>query len=148
MAQAKPKVTLIGTELASTGMEFIYMGQLQECEGCKVVKACNNLHAGKRYRIVGLRPARHECMVHRNGACAVEVVESPVPALVSPEMAIKNTRIQYEYGCSRDECRSYPLCHPDGIIPGEKYIVMEVLGSSPDTCERGRTLTLVELMPL
>ena len=83
MAQVKPKVTLIGTELASTGMEFIYMGQLQECEGCKVVKACNNLHAGKRYRIVGLRPARHECMVHRNGACAVEVVESPVPALVS-----------------------------------------------------------------
>jgi uncharacterized protein (UPF0179 family) len=148
MAQTKPKVTLIGTELANTGVEFIYEGQLPECEGCKVIKACNNLQAGKRYRIVGIRPARHACVVHLNGTCAVEVVESPVPALIAPEMAIKNTRIRYEYGCNRDECSSYTLCHPDGIVPGEKYVVTEVLGSAPDICERGRTLTLVELMPL
>ena len=58
------------------------------------------------------------------------------------------TQVLYEYGCNRDECGSYPLCHPDGIIPGEKYVVTEVLGSSPDLCERGRNLMLVELMPL
>lgn len=148
MTGTKPKVTLIGLELANTGVEFIYEGQLRECDGCRLIKACNNLQTGKRYRIVGIRPARHDCRVHQNGTCAVEVVESPVPALVSPEMAIKNTRILYEYGCSRDACSSYPLCHPDGIIPGEKYIVMQVLGSSPEICERGRNLMLVELMPL
>jgi uncharacterized protein (UPF0179 family) len=146
MAQTKPKVTLIGTELAKQGLEFIYEGELDDCGSCKVRKACNNLRSGKRYRIVGIRPARHECLVHLNGTCAVEVVESPIAALIGSEKAIKNTRIQYEFVCNREECESYLLCHPEGIVEGEKYTVLEVLGTSPDACERGKQLTLVELM--
>lgn len=146
MAQTKPKVTLIGMELAKQGLEFIYEGELDDCGSCKVRKACNNLQSGKRYRIVGIRPARHECLVHKDGTCAVEVVESPIAALIGSEKAIKNTRIKYEFVCNREECESYPLCHPEGIVEGEKYTVLEVLGTSPDSCERGKQLTLVELM--
>jgi uncharacterized protein len=144
----KPKVTLIGTVLARTGLEFVYEGALEDCKPCSLKKACNNLKEGKKYRIVGVRPAKHDCPVHRNGALAVEVVESPIPALISAEMAIKNSRIRYEFTCSHEECRSYRLCHPDGIVEGDKYTVLEVVGSAPEPCEKNRTLQLVNLKPL
>ncbi|MEN6611141.1 MAG: UPF0179 family protein [Methanoregulaceae archaeon] len=148
MGDAKAKVTLIGTDLAKQGMEFIYEGEAEECNPCKVKKACNNLHKGRKYRIVTVRPTKHECPVHLNGAVTVEVVEAPVTALISSEGAIVNSRIKIEFSCNRTECRSYELCHPDGIIEGEKYVVSDVLGNAPDICEKGRGLKLVDLKPV
>jgi uncharacterized protein (UPF0179 family) len=142
----KTKITLIGTHLAKPGLEFIYNGPLAECEHCKVRKACHNLQAGRRYRITGVRNAsRHDCSVHQDGACAVDVIESPLIALVNADMAIVNSTIHYAGGCTKVECRSHELCSPDGIIEGEKYLIGEVLGNAPDVCERGRILKLVEL---
>ena len=43
MADAKTKVTLVGTVLAKQGLEFIYEGEAAGCDTCKVKKACNNL---------------------------------------------------------------------------------------------------------
>jgi uncharacterized protein (UPF0179 family) len=147
MAEAKPKVTLIGKELAKTGLEFIYEGAIDDCGSCRLSKACNNLKKGHRYRIVGVRPKTdHACAIHLNGACSVEVVDSPIPALISADMAIKNTRIRHEFSCSRVRCPNYDLCSPPGIIEGEKYIVSEVLGNNAESCEKGRSLQLVELM--
>ena len=96
---SKPKITLIGTDLAKPGLEFVYEGGLDECEACSLRKACNNLKEGRRYRITGIRPAHHDCMVHRNGASAVEVIESPIRTLINAEMAIKNSRITFEFSC-------------------------------------------------
>jgi uncharacterized protein len=146
VAEAKPKVTLIGTGLAKPGLEFVYEGSLDECKPCSLKKACNNLKEGKRYRIVSIRPTKHDCLIHRNGTYAVEVVESPVAALINAEMAIKNSRIRYEYTCTNEDCKSYDLCHPDGIIEGEKYVVVDVIGNAPDPCGKGRILQLVNLM--
>jgi uncharacterized protein len=146
VAEAKPKVTLIGTGLAKPGLEFVYEGSLDECTPCPLKKACNNLKEGRRYRIVNIRPTKHDCLIHRNGTLAVEVVESPIAALLNAEMAIKNSRINYEYTCNKEDCKSYDLCHPDGILEGEKYVVVEVIGNAPDPCEKGRTLQLVNLI--
>jgi uncharacterized protein (UPF0179 family) len=149
MVQSKPKITLIGIHLATPGMEFIYEGELQECETCKVRKACNNLLPGRRYRITEVRKgSRHECVVHREATCAVNVVEAPLIALVSADMAIPNSTIQYFTSCNRTECRSFELCRPDGIIESERYLIGEILGNAPEPCERGRILKLVELRPL
>lgn len=148
MAELKSKVTLIGTELAKTGLEFIYEGMVPECESCPVKKACNNLKVGKRYRVMDVRPTTHACPVHLNGARTVEVLESPISALISADMAIRNTKIHYEFSCNRENCGNYDLCHPEGIVEGEKYIVIDVLGNAPDICEKGRNLQLVELMPV
>jgi len=148
MADVKPKVTLIGKELAKNGLEFIYEGTIADCNACKLNKACNNLKKGRRYRIVGLRPAEHSCVVHLNGTRAVEVVESPTPALISADMAIRNTRIQFECSCTREQCQNYPFCRPDGIVDHEKYTIVNVIGGAPGQCEKGRGLQLVELMPV
>ena len=145
MTDAKTKVTLIGTTYARQGVEFIYEGEVAACEGCKVKKACHNLVKGRKYRIVTIRTTHHECPVHLNGANAVEVMEAPSSALISAEMAIINSKIKFEVSCTKADCKSFDLCHPDGIIEGEKYIVTDVLGNAPDLCEKGRTLKLVEL---
>lgn len=144
----KSKITLIGVQLAKPGMEFIFEGELAECEVCKVRKACNNLQQGRKYRITAVRSgSRHECPIHLGGTCAVDVIEAPLIALVGADMAIVNSTIMYTSSCTKTTCRSYELCYPDGIVEGERYVVGEVLGNAPDVCERGRTLKLVELRP-
>ncbi|HOS81447.1 MAG TPA: UPF0179 family protein [Methanolinea sp.] len=144
-AEQKPRVTLIGSTIARVGLEFIYEGPLPECDGCSVKKACHNLQKGRKYRIVGVRKTRHACSVHHQDACAIEVVEAPVRALISADMAIRNTRIVFETSCTRQNCENFSLCNPEGVIPGEKYVVAEVIGSAPGACERGWKLQLVEL---
>ncbi|HZK29978.1 MAG TPA: UPF0179 family protein [Methanoregula sp.] len=147
MAEVKTKVTLVGTVMAKQGVEFIYEGEVAGCDTCKVKKACNNLQPGRKYRIVSVRTTHHECGVHLNGTTAVEVIDAPVTALINADMAMVNSKIKLELSCSKNECRSYPLCRPDGVVTGEKYIVHTVLGKPSDVCEKGRALKLVEIKP-
>jgi len=147
MADAKTKVTLVGTVLAKQGTEFIYEGESAECEACKVKKACNNLLIGRKYRIVSVRSTHHECTIHFNGATAVEVMEAPITALINADMAIINSKIKIDLSCNRSDCRSYSLCRPDGVTDGEKYIVTSVLGNASEICAKGRVLKLVDIKP-
>ena len=147
MADAKTKVTLVGTVLAKQGTEFIYEGEAAGCDTCKVKKACNNLQIGRRYRILSVRPTHHECAIHLNGATAVEVIEAPIKALINPDMAIVNSKIRIDLSCSKSDCLSYSLCRPEGVTDGEKYTITCVLGNASDTCAKGRALKLVEIKP-
>lgn len=147
MADAKTKVTLVGTVLAKQGIEFIYEGETAECETCKVKKACHNLMIGRKYRIVSVRSTHHECAIHLNGATAVEVMEAPITVLINADMAIVNSKIKIDLSCNRNDCRSYSLCRPDGVMDGEKYIVTDVLGNASDICTKGRALKLVDIRP-
>lgn len=147
MTETKTKVTLMGTVLAKPNVEFIYEGEVAECETCKVKKACHNLQKGRKYRIVTVRSTHHDCAVHLNGATAVEVMEAPITALINADMAMINSKIKPELSCNKSDCRSFPLCRPDGIVDGEKYIVVDVLGNASDICDKGRALKLVELRP-
>jgi hypothetical protein len=147
MAEAKTKVTLVGTVLAKQGIDFIYEGEVAGCDTCKVKKACNNLQTGRRYRIVSVRTTHHECMVHLNGVTAVEVIEAPITVLINADMAIVNSKIKLDLSCNKSVCRSFPLCRPDGVVEGEKYVVADVLGKASDICEKGRVLKLVDIKP-
>jgi len=147
MSETKTKVTLVGTVLAKQGVEFIYEGEVAECDTCKVKKACNNLQKGRKYRIVSVRTTHHECLVHLNGATAVEVMEAPITILINPDMAIVNSKIKPELSCNKSDCRSFDLCRPEGVVSGEKYVVSDVLGNAPNICEKGRSLKLVEIRP-
>ena len=147
MSDAKTKVTLVGTVLAKPNLEFIYEGEVAECDTCKVKKACHNLQKGRKYRIVTVRSTHHDCAVHLNGATAVEVMEAPITALINADMAIINSKIKPELSCNKSDCRSFPLCRPEGVTEGEKYIVVDVLGNASDICDKGRALKLVEIRP-
>jgi len=147
MSETKTKVTLMGTVLAKPNVEFIYEGEIAECDTCKVKKACHNLQKGRKYRIVTVRTTHHDCAVHLNGATAVEVMEAPITALINADMAIINSKIKPELSCNKSDCRSFPLCRPDGVTDGEKYVVIDVLGNASDICDKGRALKLVEIRP-
>ena len=147
MTETKTKVTLMGTVLAKPNVEFIYEGEVSECDTCKVKKACHNLQKGRKYRIVTVRTTHHDCAVHLNGATAVEVMEATITALINADMAIINSRIKPELSCNKSDCRSFPLCRPDGVTDGEKYVVVDVLGNASDICDKGRALKLVEIRP-
>jgi uncharacterized protein (UPF0179 family) len=148
MADGKTKITLIGALIAVKGTEFVYQGPHAACDGCKVFKVCNNLQKGRRYRIVSVRTSTlHPCRLHEGGVYAVEVEEAPIVMLIAAEKGIVNSTLQLEYTCRNDGCKSYELCHPDGAIEGERYVVGEILGSAPEPCEKGRNLKLAELRP-
>jgi uncharacterized protein len=147
MVDAKTKVTLVGTVLAKQGTEFIYEGETAECETCKVKKACNNLIIGRKYRIVSVRSTHHECVIHLNGATAVEVMEAPITVLINADMAIVNSKIKIDLSCNKSDCRSYSLCRPDGVMDGEKYVVTDIIGNTSDICAKGRALKLVDIRP-
>ena len=147
MTETKTKVTLMGTVLAKPNVEFIYEGEVAECDTCKVKKACHNLQKGRKYRIVTVRSTHHDCAVHLNGATAVEVMEAPITALINADMAMINSKIKPELSCNKSDCRSFSLCRPDGVVEGEKYIVADVIGNASDICEKGRSLKLVEIRP-
>ena len=148
MTEAKTKVTLVGTVLAKPGAEFVYEGEVAECGTCKVKKACNNLTKGHRYRIITVRSTHHECTIHLNGATAVEVIDAPATMLINADMAMMNSRVKIEFSCNKTDCRSFSLCHPDGVVEGEKYIIAEVVGNAPDICDKGRALKMVEIKPI
>jgi len=148
VTKKKSRITLIGTLIAKPGLEFIYEGEPEECKVCRVRKTCHNLETGRRYRITDVRDTpRHACRIHMDKVIAVDVTEAPVTAMLSADMAIIDTKLKYEYPCTRTECENYDLCHPEGIIEGETYIVEEILGSGPDDCSKGRALKVVSLMP-
>jgi len=75
------------------------------------------------------------------------VTEAPITLLISPEMAIINSKIKPEFSCNKHDCRSFDLCRPEGIVEGEKYIVVDILGNAPNICDKGRVLKLVEIKP-
>jgi uncharacterized protein (UPF0179 family) len=149
MPSERVKVTLIGTRLARPDLEFVYNGGLKDCEGCKAYHVCNNLLPGKRYRVIGIRSStRHDCPIHEGGVLAVEVIASPIISLIPAERAIMNSTIVPDILCSQRTCKSFDLCHPEGILEGERYMVGEVLGNAPEGCEKGKNLKLVELRPI
>lgn len=142
------KITLIGSDLAKEGLEFVYRGELEDCEGCRMHKVCNNLVPKKRYRITDIRNSNIlPCNIHHNGVCAVEVIDSPIMTLIDAKKAILNSEITMDFICPEVDCSNYDLCFPEGINENGKYLVTQIFSYEKKECEKGRSLKCVELTP-
>jgi len=146
MSEASTQITLIGTKLATIGMEFTFFGPTPECDTCKLRNTCINLEPNHRYRVLGIRGELvHECPIHEAGVRAVEVAESPIIAAFDARKAFPGSKIVFEpVRCDETECSMYEICHPSGLKAGERYTVVEVVGEAPEECPRGNVLKLVE----
>ncbi|MFB6118604.1 UPF0179 family protein [Halosegnis sp.] len=139
-------VTLIGSRLAETGVEFVYDGESAACEGCPYRGQCLNLTPGRRYRITGVRENAEtlECAVHDAGVRAVEVEPAAVEANVASARAYEGSTAALEGPCPYTECPSHEFCEPAGADFDAEYRIEEVLGDPPhDYCMLDRDLTLV-----
>ena len=142
------KITLIGTDLAEEGLEFVYRGELEDCEGCRMHKVCNNLTPKKSYTIAAIRNTSIlPCNVHHNGVCAVEVIDSPVLVLIDAKKAILNSEITMDFVCPEIDCDNYDRCYPEGLVENGKYVVTRIINSEKTICDRGKSLKNVELTP-
>jgi uncharacterized protein (UPF0179 family) len=146
MSEASTQITLIGTKLATIGMEFTFNGPTPECETCKLRNTCINLEPQRRYRVLGVRGELvHECPIHEAGVRAVEVAESPIIAAFDARKAFPGSKIVFEpVRCDQTACSMYEICHPAGLKEGERYTIVEVVGEAPEECPRGNVLKLVE----
>ncbi len=140
-------VTLIGTELAKEGEEFIFLGASTKCEECKLKNACTNLEVDRRYRVEKVRDEmKHDCYIHEDGVRVVEVTEAPITAAIEGAYTFKNSKIVFAPpNCKEYDCELFDSCHPAGLREGDKCTILDVIGDAPGECKNGRVLKLVSM---
>ncbi|ERG98170.1 MAG: uncharacterized protein conserved in archaea [Haloquadratum sp. J07HQX50] len=144
------QITLIGEQLASVGMEFVYQGESSSCEGCPYRDQCLNLSDGVQYEVTAVREDAQllECAVHENGVRAVEVEPTSVLANVDSQGAYAGSKVKLSGPCPHTECPSHPYCEPAGADFDTEYQIKSIEGEPPhDFCKLDRELTLVEFEP-
>ena len=140
-------VTLIGTKLAKEGVEFIFLGVSNKCEECRLKNTCTKLEVGRRYRVEKVRDEmKHDCSIHEDGVCVVEVTESSITTAIDAAYTFKNSKIVFEPpDCKETDCELFDSCLPAGLKDGDKCTVLEVIGDAPGECKKGQVLKLVTL---
>ena len=141
------KITLIGSRLAKEGLEFIFNGEMPECKKCRLKNTCLSLEPGRRYRVEKIRNNEiHECFLHDNGVMAIDVSRVPILATVESRKAIEGARIMYESPkCNQRDCKEYEVCHPEGLVAGDRCKIVDVVESLDSLCEAGYSLKKVRL---
>jgi hypothetical protein len=147
MDEVNKIITLCGKDWANIGVEFTFLGEKPECQGCKVKRTCLRLRENAKYKIVGLRDGTvQECALHDNGVVAVEVVELPIIALLDAKKSVPGAKIKYDRrNCELYDCSMFNLCNPVELKDGENVIVEKVIGDSHGICEKGYAVKIVEL---
>lgn len=140
-------VTLIGANLAKEGEEFIFLGASKKCAECKLKNACTNLEIGRQYKVEKVRDEiKHDCYIHEDGACVVEVTEAPITAAIDAAYTFKNSKIVFEPpNCKEFDCELFDSCHPSGLKEGDKCTILEVIGDVPGDCKQRRGLKQVSM---
>jgi uncharacterized protein (UPF0179 family) len=143
--EEKRLITLIGAKLAEEGGEFIFLGASKKCEECRLKNSCTNLEATRRYRITKVREEiKHDCYIHEEGVCVVEVEEAPITVAIAAPYTFKNSKIVFAPpNCNESACELFDLCHPAGLNAGDRCTVLEVLGDVVGECKKGLSLKRV-----
>jgi hypothetical protein len=139
-------ITLVGKDYAKVGAEFFYLGPSEDCADCKFNKVCFNLEEGSKYRVTAIRLQEHECHEFDGDAVtAVEVEKICNQATVGKRQAMEGSRITYKGSeCKNISCEKYRLCHPVGMVVGNKYLVHKVEGDIE--CPLGEKLVLIDVL--
>jgi uncharacterized protein (UPF0179 family) len=140
------KLTLVDSKLAEVGYEFINYGEADECRDCRLTKACLNLEAGRKYRVINTRDKEHECTI-AGRATVVEVEECDIAAALDKKKIFIGSKITFEpVQCGNIFCKNIKHCKPEGIERGNACRVLDALGKIK--CEEGNDLVLVNLKRL
>ena len=135
-------VTLIGEKIASVGMEFEYLGAINDCRDCKLKTVCFNLKPGRRYKITKVRDKRHNCKIHEGTANVVEVEQLPIKTAIDKkysEGAITNIE---KDECDSIGCENYNFCKVI-LNSDKKYMIIKI--KEKIKCPIGKDLQEVEL---
>ena len=140
-------VTLVGIRMAKPGLEFIFKGNVPDCNGCRFKNSCLNLTKGARYKVVSLRnTAPMDCSIHEGGVQAVDVIETPWTVMVESRMAISGSTIIYKpIHCNETECEMIKFCNNPGPAANKKYKILNISSEPTGKCIKNYSLKLVDM---
>lgn len=140
-------ITLIGKDLAKKGNEFIFYGSVDECENCRFKVSCvDSLEKNRKYKIIDVRDNEQKCPVHaENTVIPVEVDRSNITLLSSSKSIFEGSTFSYESADCDEECEYYDYCFPEGLVDGDKCIVLKNHGKHKGECKKGYKLNKLTL---
>ena len=135
-------ITLIGSSLAKKCLVFTYYNESKKCEECRFKRTCLNLETGRKYQIVNVKEATHNCAIHKDGKVqTVEVEPATIRTVVSTNKSFKGATIIFKSPECSYRCENQEICNPEGLYNDDKCHIEEV--GSEITCANGYKLTEV-----
>ena len=140
-------ITLIGKDLAKEGLKFIFQGPSEECESCKFKSSCvDSLELNRKYVIKGIRDNEQKCPIHdENLVIPVEVERAEIDLLTSSKSIFEGSTFTYNPSECNESCEFKDCCFPDGLIEGDKCIILKNNGKLKDVCKKGYILNKLRL---
>lgn len=137
-------ITLLDSEHAKVGYEFVHYGEAEECKKCNLINVCiENLEKGRKYKVIDLREYEHKCKIYEK-VCVVEVEEPETLAAIDSRKAFIGARVLYSsIACSQIFCPNSKYCNPEGLKKGDKCEIRDSLNSLK--CEENKDLQVVKL---
>ena len=139
----KSIITLVGLRQARKGFSFLHEGSLNECERCELFNICmKSLEKGRIYKVTTVRDKTFPCQIHEEGVRVVEVIEPEIEVALESRIVFPSAIISYQpQECERLSCPNYRRCVPQGLMNGDKCIILEIKGKIK--CPFGRSFVLV-----
>ena len=140
-------ITLIGTNLAEKGLEFIHFGAASACEKCRFKNTCiDTLEEGRIYIIKDVKDTEHPCPIHEDGKVkVVDVEKSDTIALIDSKVAFEGSNIIFNPTLCDNECKQKDLCSPQGLYINDRCKIIKNMGKPQVGCVKGLDLNLVLL---
>ena len=139
-------ITLIGKELAQKGVEFVYLGSVEECENCRFRSSCvDSLELNRKYVITDVKDTEQKCPVHsQNIVIPVEIERAQIDVLTPSKNIFEGSTFTYEAPKCDEYCEFHDLCFPDGLMENDKCIVIKNQGKHKE-CKKGYALNKLTL---
>jgi len=140
-------ITLIGEDLAEKGLSFIFDGPVEACKECRFKASCvDSLEKGRKYTITNVKDITQKCNVHDGGIVkAVEIELSDIEGFIDSKKVFEGSNISYDFPDCDLECIYHNLCFPEGLLKGDKCVILKNLGKHENDCAKGNSLTKVRL---
>ena len=139
-------ITLIGKKLAQKGVEFVYLGSVEECENCRFKSSCvDSLELNRKYVITDVKDTEQKCPVHsQNIVIPVEIERAQIDVLTPSKNIFEGSTFTYEAPKCDEYCEFHDLCFPEGLVENDKCIVIKNQGKHKE-CKKGYALNKLTL---
>jgi hypothetical protein len=139
-------ITLIGKDLAQKGVEFVYLGPVEECENCRFKSSCvDSLELNRKYVVTDVKDSEQKCPVHsQNIVIPVEIERAHIDVLTNSKNIFEGSTFTYDAPQCDEYCEFHDLCFPDGLIENDKCIVIKNQGKHKE-CKKGYNLNKLTL---
>ncbi|WP_409200858.1 UPF0179 family protein [Methanobrevibacter sp. DSM 116169] len=140
-------ITLIGKDLAKKGNSFIFYGPAEECEDCRFKSSCvDSLDENRKYIITGVRDNEQKCHIHdENLVLPVEIERANISVLSDSKNIFPGSTFTYEPLDCDETCEYHDYCFPEGLIKGDKCIILENDGKHIGKCRKDYNLNKLDL---